>query len=104
LTSPSGSEVVVIAKLPGVGPLSPPQAVNPRTEILEKMTAQKTLPITLPRFIEIVSCYPQSRIQIRTNHCKRTTAGGLYHEGSGTNMMSVTTPLKADPQAEQKHE
>jgi hypothetical protein len=30
-TSPSGSEVVVIDKLPGVGPLSPPQPVNPRT-------------------------------------------------------------------------
>jgi hypothetical protein len=54
---PSGSEVVVMAKLPGVGPLSPPQAISPRTEILEKTTAQRMLPITLRRFIEMVSCY-----------------------------------------------
>jgi hypothetical protein len=54
---PSGREVVVMAKLPGVGPLSPPQAVNPRTEILEKRNAQRLLPITFPRFINIFSCY-----------------------------------------------
>jgi len=37
---PSGSEDVVIAKPPGVEPLSL-QPVNPRTQILEKMAAQK---------------------------------------------------------------
>ena len=31
----------MIAKPPGVGPLSPPQPVNPSTDILEKITAQK---------------------------------------------------------------
>ena len=45
----------MIAKLPGVGPLSPPQPVNPRTEILDKMTGQKILPIKCPRLIEIFS-------------------------------------------------
>jgi hypothetical protein len=54
---PSGRKVVVIAKLPGVGPLSPPHAVNARTEALEQMTAQRMLPITLSSFIEIVSWY-----------------------------------------------
>ena len=29
------------AKLPGVGPLSPPQPVNPRTQILDKRTVEK---------------------------------------------------------------
>jgi hypothetical protein len=38
---PLASEVVVIAKLPGVGPLSPPQPVNPKIEMLEKITTRK---------------------------------------------------------------
>jgi hypothetical protein len=54
---PSGSEVVVTDKAPGVGPSSPPQPVNPRMGILEKMSAQRMLPITLSSFIEIVSWY-----------------------------------------------
>ena len=41
LTVCSGSEVVVTAKLPGARPLSPPQPVNPRTQILEKRTVQQ---------------------------------------------------------------
>ncbi len=42
LTVCSGSEVVVTAKLPGVGPLSPPQPVCPTAQKVAKTTAQKT--------------------------------------------------------------
>ena len=55
--APFGSEVVVIVKLPGVGPLSPPQEVNPRTEILEKIINKKILAIAFSRFMKIVSHY-----------------------------------------------
>jgi hypothetical protein len=41
LMVPSGREVVVMARLPGVGPLSPPQAVNPRIEIQKRTAAKK---------------------------------------------------------------
>jgi hypothetical protein len=41
LIVPLGSEEVAIVKVPGVGPLSPPQAVRPKIETLEKNTAQK---------------------------------------------------------------
>jgi hypothetical protein len=54
---PGGSEVVVIVAFPGVGPLSPPQPVNPRIVLAERMTIKRIiLPMSL-RFIVIVSHY-----------------------------------------------
>jgi hypothetical protein len=47
----------MIAKLAGVGPLSPPQPVSPKTEILEKITAEKIVQITFACFMKIVSFY-----------------------------------------------
>ena len=49
----SGSESVVIAKPLGVGPLSPPQAASPATEIQHSTAAQQIVPLTFPRLIEI---------------------------------------------------
>jgi hypothetical protein len=47
--------VVMIAKPPGVGPLSPPQPASPRIDILDKKAKHRILAKTLRRFMKILS-------------------------------------------------
>ena len=97
----------MIAKPLGVGPLSPPQPVNPRkpsTEILERMTAEKIILIKVLRFIKIVSCYVRSAASRSGGTIVREQLPEVpTTKVVGETMLSAPC-LKAAPQAEQKHE
>ena len=63
---------------PSVDPLSPPQPVNPRTEIQQRITAQEI--VSFPRLIEIdFLLRPHGRIQIRQTIVREQLVEGLYH-------------------------
>jgi hypothetical protein len=70
----------VIDKLPGVGPLSPPQAVNPRIEIQERMNVQKIWPMTFSRFMmrSFGLCKP-GHILDQKGHSKETRIEGMSY-------------------------
>ena len=63
---------MVIDKLPGVGPLSPPQAVNPRIEIQERMNVKTIWPMKFARFMRSFGLCKTGRISDQKSHSKET--------------------------------